>query len=63
MKHRILIIDDDECSIGGLRLYLESNGFIVDYAADGDHGNHCVTGVLAHVATRATGAAGRIQAV
>lgn len=38
MKHRVLIIDDDECAIDGIRLYLESNGFVVDFASDGDHG-------------------------
>lgn len=38
MKHRILIIDDDECAVDGIRLYLEASGFIVDFASDGDHG-------------------------
>ncbi|MGE0527848.1 MAG: sigma-54-dependent transcriptional regulator [Bdellovibrionales bacterium] len=38
MKHRLLIIDDDECAIEGIRLYLESNGFVVDFADNGDLG-------------------------
>lgn len=38
MKHRILIIDDNECAIDGIRLYLEANGFVVDFASNGDHG-------------------------
>jgi DNA-binding response OmpR family regulator len=36
MKHRILIVDDSECAIDGIRLYLASNGFVVDFALDGD---------------------------
>ena len=37
MKHRILIVDDDKCSVDGIRLYLERNGFAVDFEPDGDH--------------------------
>jgi DNA-binding response OmpR family regulator len=38
MKHRLLIIDNDECAIDGIKLFLESSGFAVDFASDGDHG-------------------------
>lgn len=38
MKHRILIIDNDECAIDGIRQFLEAQGFIVEFAVSGDIG-------------------------
>lgn len=36
MKHRFLIVDDNECAIDGIRLYLESQGYVIDYVTNGD---------------------------
>ena len=38
MKHRILIIDNDECAIDAIRQFLEAQGFIVEFAISGDIG-------------------------
>lgn len=38
MKHRILIIDNDECAIDAIRQSLEAQGFIIEFAVSGDTG-------------------------
>ncbi len=38
MKHRLLLIDNEKYEIEGLVLFLEANGFTVDFAESGEHG-------------------------
>jgi len=38
MKHRLLLIDNEQCTIDGIVAFLESCGFQVDFAPDPDHG-------------------------